>query len=189
MEFTLVYQGPLKANGGLTDKQSIRRVFHMQLAKLWQQVPLVHYGPPRGSFLDDTPPPSKVSIIQRVGAFRFAPLVCSKLQLVARLSIVMLRPEPPGSIITAGGDIDNRLKTLFDALRMPKATSEIPSGDAPQSGEDPFFCLLEDDNLIVKVSVDTDRWLDPNARLTDVHLLLHVTTKALVATYANTDFG
>jgi hypothetical protein len=114
--------------------------------------------------------------------------VCSKLQLVARLSIVMLRPEPPGSIITAGSDIDNRLKTLFDALRMPKVTSEIPNGGAPQPSEDPFFCLLEDDNLIVKVSLDTDWWLDPDARLTNVHPLLHVTTKALVATYANTDF-
>jgi hypothetical protein len=64
--------------------------------------------------------------------------VCSQLRLVARLSIVMLRPEPPGSIITAGGDIDNRLKTLFDALRMPKVISEIPNGDAPQIGETPF---------------------------------------------------
>ena len=72
---------------------------------------------------------------------------------------------------------------------MPKNEGELPRGDAPGSGDDPFFCLLEDDALITKVSVDTHRLLEPNATSNDVQLFIHVTTKALVATYGNVDFG
>lgn len=41
------------------------------------------------------------------------------------MEITLLRPEPPGSIVSSG-DIDNRLKTLFDALELAKGTI-IPS--------------------------------------------------------------
>lgn len=36
------------------------------------------------------------------------------------------------------GDIDNRIKTLLDALRKPKDISELPKVDLPGDGEDPF---------------------------------------------------
>jgi len=50
-------------------------------------------------------------------------------------------------LVTSGGDIDNRIKVLFDGLKMPETVSEL-GGVALESEEDPFFCLLEDDNLI-----------------------------------------
>ncbi len=34
MEFRLVYDGPLKSNGGISEKQSLRRTFHVQLKEL-----------------------------------------------------------------------------------------------------------------------------------------------------------
>src|SRR6185437_9442927 len=105
--------------------------------------------------------------------------------MVAELSITFLRPEPPGSLVTQGGDIDNRLKTLFDALRMPKDISELPPGDAPAEGETPFFCLLEDDNLITKIAVNTDRLLKPPPKPSHVVLLIHVTTKPTRLIWAN----
>jgi hypothetical protein len=40
MEFTLVYQGILKANGDAKQKQTIRRMLHPQLRSLWQYPPL-----------------------------------------------------------------------------------------------------------------------------------------------------
>lgn len=52
------------------------------------------------------------------------------------------------------GDIDNRLKTLFDALRLPNQTNELVGYDNPAPDENPFFCLLEDDSLITHVSVE-----------------------------------
>ena len=58
--------------------------------------------------------------------------------------IFMLRPEVPGAIITQGGDIDNRLKTLFDALRMPQNENELPKDEIPGTDEVPFFWLFPD---------------------------------------------
>src|SRR5262249_16408835 len=130
MEFILTYEDQLKANGRKEDKQAIRRKVHRQLSTLWNQLPLLNHR----EYLNEKSP---VSIIRPLGGFRFAPLVSERLSLVAELSVTFLRPEPP-SIITQGGDIDNRLKTLLDALRMPKVVTEIPPGDSPKGDEDPF---------------------------------------------------
>jgi hypothetical protein len=74
--------------------------------------------------------------------------------------VLILRPEQPGAI-SRGADIDNRLKTLFDALRYPDKSQEIPADWRPVVGEDPLFCLLEDDRLVTRVNVETDRLLAP----------------------------
>lgn len=183
MEFTLVYQGKLKANGVIKEKQCLRRIFHRQLKQLWETTPFLKSG---NHFLDDNPPKGETSIIQKVGKFQFAPLVTQRLYLFAELSIIMLRPEPAGAIITQGGDIDNRLKTLLDSLRMPKNESEIPKDDSPEAkDEDPFFCLLEDDKLVTKLSVDTDRLLEPTDIPTFVKLMIHVKIKATRLTLKN----
>jgi len=187
MEFTLVYQGKLKANGGIKEKQCLRRIFHRQLKQLWETN--IFESVKNRYFLDDNPPKGNTSIIQKVGKFRFAPLVTQRLHLFAELSIIMLRPEPAGAIITQGGDIDNRLKTLFDSLRMPKNEGEIPKDDSPEEkDEDPFFCLLEDDKLVTKLSVDTDQLLEPLEPTdipTFVNLMIHVKIKATALTFEN----
>ncbi len=191
MEFTLVYRGQLKPDKSseLKDKWAIRREIHKQLAELWKQEPL------SGSvqnmhFLEDNPPNGTTSIIRNISGFRFAPLVCKNLNLVAELNIIFLRPEHPGLIITKGGDIDNRLKTLFDALRMPQTQDEIKN-NTPGEGENPFFCLLEDDNLITKVSVTTDRLLEPlePGNRYFVNLLITVRTKITRMSWGNMDLG
>lgn len=184
MEFTLFYNGNLKANGNARHKQEIRRHFHSQLKNLWKQIPLDSYSE---KWLNLKGEGGAESIITSVGKFKFAPLVNEGYHLIAELNIMLLRPEPPGSIITQGGDIDNRLKTLFDALRMPKI-NEIPSGDAPKDEEIPFHCLLEDDNLITKVSVKTDRLLDASQYPSDIILTIHVTTRNVLTTYGNIGF-
>ncbi|MDB5472820.1 MAG: hypothetical protein JWP99_123 [Devosia sp.] len=61
------------------------------------------------------------------------------------------------------GDIDNRLKTLFDALRMPDSKEELGGYDKPGEDEAPFYCLMTDDKLITKIAVETDRLLEPTA--------------------------
>jgi hypothetical protein len=157
VEFVLWYQGPLKASAGPVEKQSIRRVFHSQLRELWTQRPLCNHS----EYLEERPAEGSISNIRHVGSFRLAPLATEALRLVVELHVTFLRPEEPGKLITQGGDIDNRLKTLFDALRVPKDDSELPPNDPPQADEDPFHCLLEDDNLITAVHVQTERLLDP----------------------------
>lgn len=93
---------------------------------------------------------------QRCG-YRFLPLVTDKYSLRCSLDILFLRPEESGMLIESG-DIDNRVKTIFDALRMPKTLSETGS-IGPQPDEDPFYCLLEDDKLVSEVRVTTDQLL------------------------------
>jgi hypothetical protein len=87
----------------------------------------------------------------------------------------MLRPEAPGHVITQGGDIDNRLKTLLDSLQVPKL-DQLASSDVPRPDETPFFyCLVEDDNLITSLSVTTDRLLTRATSTNEVILLINVT--------------
>ena len=185
MEFTLTYKGPLKSNGSLKDKQDIRRAIHPQLRKLWTYPPLKGFTEEDHHYLNDNPPDNKISIIQKIGVFSFAPLVNQKLYLFTEINLILLRPEPPGSIVTQGGDIDNRLKTLFDAFRMPKDQNEIPNGDIPANDETPFHCLLEDDNLITKITIETDTLLNPCANSSYVELLIRVRIKATELTFGN----
>jgi hypothetical protein len=63
--------------------------------------------------------------------YNFVPLVTERLLLLCRLDVLFLRPDPPGSLIKSG-DIDNRLKTLFDALRMPENASELGRCEPPR---------------------------------------------------------
>jgi hypothetical protein len=98
------------------------------------------------------------------------------MNLVAELDILFLRPQRPGSIISSGGDIDNRLKTLLDGLRIP-LPGEIGSTDAPAEGEDPLYCLLEDDVLVTRLAVTTDQLLDSPDRPGEVLLVIHVLIK------------
>jgi hypothetical protein len=194
MEFTLVYQGPSKANGSIEDKQDIRREFHKQLAELWKQEPLSslekeNSGSIRDAMLPNTVLNHPILFMQRVHDFQFIPLVSLKLNLVAELDIIFLRPEPPGCIVTQGGDIDNRLKTLFDAFRIPKESKEIPKDDVPKPNENPFYCLLEDDNLITKIAMRTDRLLKPCNEPSFVELLIAVRTKIARMSWDNIDLG
>ena len=171
MHFRLNYRGPLKAKRDIKAVQSLRRHFHGQLAELWKHEPLSGHR----FFLENKP--GFTCILEAVGSFMFAPLITTKLDLIAELDVLMLRPAPPGSLVGHGGDLDNRMKTLLDALRKPN-TAEIPEGDVPSDDERPFFCLMEDDALVTGFSVSTDRLLDPSADQSEVSLIIHVKVSA-----------
>ncbi len=66
--------------------------------------------------------------------------------------------------------------------------NQTPDG-SPDPGEQPFFCLLEDDKLITGLSVKTDRLLVPGAGPDEVKLLIRVNTKAVVGTWLNLSLG
>lgn len=173
MEFVLHYRGELKSNGGAQDKHRIRKTFHPQLKMLWDQPPLKYFR----ELLD---PSENGTIIRELGDFRFAPLFALHLNFLAELEITLLRPELPGGILQSGGDIDNRLKTLFDALAMPSQLNAMPGSIQPSDGETPFFCVLEDDKLITKVSVQTHWLLEPVGSLSEVECTILVRTKKLI---------
>jgi len=122
------------------------------------------------------------------GAFTFAPLVTAEANVVAELDITMLRPEAPGGLITQGGDIDNRLKSLFDALSMPPQSGALPAGAVPRPDEVPLFCLLEDDNLVVKVAVQTEQLLEPVDDKSLVEVAIAVNTRVTRTSWDNKIF-
>jgi hypothetical protein len=73
------------------------------------------------------------------------------------ITITFLRPEPPGAIVTQGGDIDNRMKTLLGASKIPDGLLALPPSGSPAAEERPLFYLLEDDNLVTDLTIKSDR--------------------------------
>lgn len=200
MEFTLFYRGQLGSNSKPKFKHELRREFHKQLKVLWSQ-PSFH---DLREHLEESKPmekelePDAIShaevvgphscIVKKAGAFRFAPLVCSQFNLTASLDITLLRPGPPGSLVKDGGDIDNRLKTLLDALKAPLTSGELYEGATPEADESPFFCLLEDDSLITGLSVRTDRLLVDDVNKREVLLIIRVKLEIISVDFGNMSF-
>jgi len=153
MRFVLTYTGPLASNGSPKEKHLIRRALLPQLKRQWDIDPalnnIAHSGsrdtPGQGTRLGD--------IARRFtkAGFHFVPLVSKEFNLVCHLQITLLRNEEPGNVLQTGGDIDNRLKTLFDSLSVPAHEDQIRKL-APIAGEDPFYCLLEDDSLEIELA-------------------------------------
>jgi hypothetical protein len=91
------------------------------------------------------------------GSRTFYPIVSERIWTIAELDVLMLRPGEPGSITVGGSDIDNRLKTLLDSLRVPDVNDD--RCPLPQNESD-VYCLLQDDKLITRLNVEADRLLD-----------------------------
>lgn len=182
MEFRLIYEGPLRGQGAKSQhKWEIRRALHPQLERLWQERPLKDVAQ---TLLAHPAEPAKASVIVEKGGLLFAPLVTQQLNLYAELSVLLFHQQPRGALITDGGDIDNRLKTLLDGLRVPHGSlegrKELPEAPDPS----PFFCLLEDDSLVTKVTVESEQLLRP-ALPDEVVAIISVHVKKIVLTYAN----
>lgn len=187
LEFRLVYQGKLPAAGSgkggtrREEKHAIRKVVHQQLAKVWQQHSTLSFWiEERTGRSPETQEEFKFRIankwIKKYGrfGFNFLPLITEEVGLACSLDILFLRPDVPGKIMDSTGDIDNRIKVLFDGLRMPRYADEV-EGYSPTPDENLFFCLLEDDTLINEIKVTTDRLLTPTSG-DDVLLVMHVKT-------------
>ena len=168
VEFRLVYKGSLPAHGSEVRKYKhmVRTALHPQLKELWHQHRFLQIN------LDYF-----ARNYQRCG-FQFVPLINRDQGKSCVLDILFLRRDSPGNLVKSGGDIDNRIKILFDGLRIPQTCDEV-SGQVPTADQDPFFCLLEDDAMITEVNITTDRLLVPTEegeRIHDVLLVIRVRT-------------
>jgi hypothetical protein len=189
MEFRLLYQGRLPAqsqsNTRPREKHAIRKVLHLQLMNQWNAHAGLRVYVRSPGIAGDARNPSMIHVLangyEKCG-FRFLPLVNERFGTVAcALDILFLRRDQPGDLVRDGGDIDNRIKVLFDALKVPSHCEEL-GGAVPEDGEDPLFCLLEDDKLITEVKITTDRLLTPlrdDESVNDVHLVINVRTVKL----------
>jgi hypothetical protein len=201
VEFRLLYSGRLlgasKTNTRANLKHELRRTFHPQLRRLWSTNHALKLFAEPFSERYFTKHPDERGTITRAQAglevmshnwglngYQFVPLVTDKLFLRCKIDILFLRPDEPYHVIKSG-DLDAKLKTIFDALRLPHNLEEA-GGIGPQEDETPFFCLLEDDKLISQVGINTDQLLvlpterqtDPN----DAFLVIHVQLNARAET-------
>ena len=119
------------------------------------------------------------------GGRKFVPLVRESHALNCALKITFLRKEEPGRVYQ-GGDMDNRLKTLFDALAIPSADQIVNDGG---NADEPIYCVLEDDRLITGFNVESHRLLTkPGVSERHVQLLIEVEVRLTQARSYNQFF-
>lgn len=193
IRFRLLYSGPLlgasKSDTRSAHKHEIRKHFSPQLKRLWgNKDPLCYWLQANGSqarlakgessgYSAEDMEICRIAGIEavankwRIQNGRFIPLITADLVARCRIDILFLRPEDQNYIIQ-GGDLDNRLKTLFDAFRMPKPNEEC-GNDA-----EPCFVLLEDDSLISEVAIIADNLLmlpnESEVKINDAFLVIDV---------------
>jgi hypothetical protein len=196
LNFTLVYRGELpSASGGsarVKEKHVLRKAFHKQLKELWKVQPTLLKMAHANVSAPGAAPGEYIKFLQNMAnkhplcGFRFVPLVSLEQSLSCAVDILLLRRDHPGSLVKSGGDLDNRLKTIFDALRMPNNQGELPPACPVGPEEDPFYVLLEDDSLITKVTVSSDRLLSPQEageNINDIQLVIGVTVNVIAVSY------
>jgi hypothetical protein len=201
MRFTLTYVGDelkstRKDDNRKKEKQILREGFHDQLKELWEASNLLakidrsKLPTPtlvNGTF--DLPRPLPEHQEEKFASFLFrvpchsavfVPLITAPMEAECHLALRIGRPAKAGSIVYAGGDLDNRLKTLFDALSAPRSNDSV---DASQLDQAEYFCLLSDDVLVTGLSIESYQLLG-TARPEDyIDLNLTVTITARTPMY------
>lgn len=188
MSFRLIYEGELLSANARNkaavrkNKHAIRKQLHPQLKQLWRTDHSLKF---HALLPAKSATGARVTRIQQIAEHYercgngFVPLIRTgdhpSIPYVS-LHVLFLRREPPGALIK-GGTLDNRIKTFFDGLKIPKSCDEIT--ERFLKDEKPMYCLLEDDQAISEANVRTDLLLRPPAAtekhsLNDVMLIVQV---------------
>lgn len=179
MKFKLIYQGEVKIHPKKRTQHihAIRQQLAPQMAKLLSIPPYSKIC----DFISGKNGLKKKDIVRHVGGIDFIPVISPSLNLLAELDVQLMHPELLG---TPRADIDNRMKTLLDALRRPQNEHEVPD-NAERGGK--MHVLLDDDHLVTKMTVNTSHWLgatDPD----DLLVIITVNIRASKGTLDNLDF-
>ncbi|MQA64336.1 MAG: hypothetical protein GEU76_00300 [Alphaproteobacteria bacterium] len=177
MDLTLRYRGPLRSNAGPVDKQKIRLELHDQLRAFWAEDrrlkehfaewKTLQVAARRGQHFEVKRPVVGIRNFYwryPLQGYNFVPLITHVHELHCHLQIRLYRKIGPGGILFVGGDLDNRLKTLLDALQVPIYEQDVPENEnQSESPEDwpPVFCLLDDDSAVTKLSIESIKLLTP----------------------------
>ena len=178
MRFTLRYSGEaLKSSGNSQsrtyEKHVLREHFHGQLERLWetnnalreidrtQLSEPVQHGPV-WDVGDETialraMPLAGFMYRRKIHTSYYVPLVTPRMEASCHLALRFGRPFKPGNIIFQGGDLDGRIKTLFDALAVPKDDRQVTQEDCKLPE---YLCLLGEDSLITGLSVESYQLLE-----------------------------
>lgn len=138
MIITVTYRGPLpsRQRGISPLKRKLRQHFHPQLKAQLEGVLI-------GRRLDEV-----TSLVQNQAFVSPAhPVFATGVDL----QVLLLSPD------LRAGDSDNRLKTLIDGLTRPANEQQLQDHEPPADGG-PTYCLLDNDNLVRRISFDARRW-------------------------------
>ncbi len=223
MKFRLTYRGVVKpsqpGNNNETDRQQvsladhkmeIRKVFHRQLRKLWDTHPTLsnlqycedcgiknqHVSEHLGTGLDEhslAPVKDHLASKFSLDDYKFVPIACKDFNVLCQIDILFLRHGEPNGIVK-GGDLDNRVKTVIDALSKPTQTNQLGCKyQTPVDGEDPFFTVMEDDSLVSSLTVTSDTLLEefetPDQDGRDAMLVISVDIRPYMPTHFNLAFA
>lgn len=161
VEIILKYDGeiPCEQNGrGQRDfKQNLRQYFSNRLRRLWRDDENLSHWHTVG--LPQAKRKKRIHVIDNPDHYPFfsasmcgfvnVPIVTFHNKLYCALDIKLIGDAAMKSF----KDVDNRLKVVLDALRMPRQSSEVPES-MQGNGSEQLFCLLEDDSLIKKFCVE-----------------------------------
>lgn len=142
MELTLIYRGPLppKTRGVSPIKAQLRSAFHPQI-KSQVEPRLSREG--------------RDTVTSVVQGHIFITPVHPEFRTAVDLHILLLTSASSHR----AGDLDNRLKTLIDGLTRPANTQQMK--DFVPGDPDGTFCLLDDDHLVKRLSVDARTSYEP----------------------------
>jgi hypothetical protein len=168
VEFTLNYRGRLPSgqnNAHKKLKREMRKRFHHRLRAKWESTVALM------DILSDKLPVVSNSreadareadyCLWQIGKLRFLPLVVNgyALKLKCDLEILIQSRIKPYGVLGDNGDLDNRAKTLIDALTLPQRNQLVDENAT--ATDDPIYCLLQDDRLVSKITIAAEPLLDP----------------------------
>jgi Holliday junction resolvase RusA-like endonuclease len=169
LKFTLTYRGSLRASQNLHPgsdgpvrhwplKHRMRLQFHEQLRTVWKTRQFLvdnQVGPQSKSYHIE-----RLAIANTIPPWNFVPLITEDLSLRTKIEVTVLRVDHPHLNLwsESAGDVDNRVKTIIDALRMPRGYDGYDQLE-PGPDENPMFVLVQDDQLFDAVYAETDHLL------------------------------
>ncbi|CAN5289643.1 hypothetical protein BH10PSE9_BH10PSE9_03330 [soil metagenome] len=155
MRITLTHRGNIPGNKRPAAKiDAIRQGFHAQLNKLWGRDQIAFLK----EWLDSGFAAGAPDYRRVVGGRTYLPIVSEKIEARANLTVTLMSGLDARRPAFTNGDVDNRVKSLIDALAAPIQPSRIPR-TAPSRDT---ICLLSDDSLVAELTVRTAALLSEN---------------------------
>jgi hypothetical protein len=204
LQITLTYSGPVPACQGpdkhTEQKHKIRMCFSKQLEHKFSHMPtLMHWGEhlSRVQLVEGRAvvPPiiahAEPFYEMETCGYLGVPIVAAHNGLGCHLDIEVMRRSGAGGVLAGGdngGDIDNRLKPLLDALALPLQPNQVPGHQWGQGQR--MYCLLEDDALVSQLTISIKKWdEDPATPEQADHVQLRVDASIFIVAIRAYHFG
>ena len=180
MRLRLIYSGELKASQQpdphtgkpkqVSNKHQIRKAFHIQLKRFWEQ----------DSFLNSTRVfPDYYGVDTFILDYEKIWQPDANKQVSLNKAVANKHQEFGYKFV----------KTIIDALTKPAHRNQLPANESPSEGEDPFYCLLEDDGLVTSLEVESDILLLSNFPNNHAHVIVSAEIRPHTVNMFNLSFA